>query len=325
MPFVLNTVDLPAGDRVEAIHTAMLQASAPCHVIHEDPDGDVHALMGVWDLGSANIFTTGASGIRLLRTAKQAKQDVEPVVALSVQQLAHGRHEQLSVRQVVTPGELMAVDLSAPYEYSWSGNGAAGCVQIRFEQLGLPLDVIRRAVGNLRASPLYQLFTDHVAHLSRDADRLAADPGAAALGTATVELARALLISAAHPDRHAQEVLHQTLLTRVRAYVRQHLTDPDLRPATIAAAHNISLRYLYKVCTQADLSLEQWIIGERLHAAREDLIRPDSRYRTIAMVAQQWGFRDPTHFTRRFRAAYGITPGEWRRIGTKPGPLGDGG
>ncbi|GAB2987030.1 AraC-like ligand-binding domain-containing protein [Saccharothrix stipae] len=251
MPFVLNTAELPAVDRVEAIHTAMLEASAPCHVIHEDPDGDVHALMGVWDLGAAEIFTNRASGIRLLRTAKQAKQDVEPVVALSVQQLAKGRHEQLSVRQVITPGELMAVDLSAPYEFSWSGNGAAGCVQIRFEQLGLPLDVIRRAVRDLRASPLYRLFTDHVTHLSRDADRLSTDPGATALGTATVELARALLISAAHPDRHARAVLHQTLLTRVRAYVRGRLTDPDLRPPTIAAAHNVSLRYLYKICADA--------------------------------------------------------------------------
>ncbi|WP_206791902.1 helix-turn-helix domain-containing protein [Amycolatopsis sp. MtRt-6] len=316
MPFVLDTAELPAGDRIEAVHAAMQEASAPCYVIHEDPGGDVHALMGVWELGPANIFTNRASGIRLSRTAKQAKQDVEPVVALSVQLLADGRREQLSAREVVKPGELMAMDLSAPYEFSWSGTGAAGCVQIRFEQLGLPVDVIRDATGNLRASPLNRLFTDHVSHLVADAGRLSADAGAAALGTATVELARALLISAAHPGRHTAEVLHQTLLTRVRAYVRRHLTDPALRPATIAAAHNVSLRYLYKICAEAGFSLEQWIIGERLAGARADLVRPSSRGHTIAVIARRWGFSDPTHFTRRFRAAYDITPGEWRRSGT---------
>lgn len=94
-------------------------------------------------------------------------------------------------REVVIPGELMAMDLSAPYEFSWSGNGAAGCVQIPFPELGLPVDVIRGATGNLRASPLNQLFTDHVNHLVSDADRLSADSGAAALGAATIELARA--------------------------------------------------------------------------------------------------------------------------------------
>jgi AraC-like DNA-binding protein len=314
MAFVLDTADIPARERVDAIFSAMLEASAPCYVIHEDPDGDVHARMGGWDLGGANIFTNRASGIRLLRTAKQARQDVAPVVALSVQQLADGRHEQLSVRQVVAPGELMAVDLSAPYDYAWSGEGAAGCVQIPFERLGLPIDVVRRALGNLRASPLYGLFASHVAHLARDADRLCADAGAASLGAATIELARALLTSAAHSGRHAKGVLHEALLTRVRAYVRQHLTDPDLRPSTIAAAHNVSLRYLYKVCAQADFSLEQWIIGERLEGAREELTGPDGRRRTIAMIAQRWGFTDPTHFARRFRARYGVTPREWRRV-----------
>jgi AraC-like DNA-binding protein len=310
MPYVLDTSVIPAHDRVEAVFAAMTQASAPCYVIHEDPGGDVHARMGLWELGNANIFTTRASGIRLRRTPRQAKQDVMPVVALSVQQRAAGRHEQLARQEIVAPGELMAVDLSAPYDFSWSGHGAAGCVQIPIDELGLPVDVIRRAVGNVRASPLYRLVAQHVAHLVADADRLGADPAAPALGAASVELARALLVSAAHVD--SSEVLADTLLTRVRAYVRQHLTDPDLRPATIAAAHNVSLRHLYKVCAEAQLSLEQWIISERLRGAREELSRPGSRQRSIAMIARGWGFRDPTHFTRRFRAVYGMAPSEWR-------------
>jgi len=118
VPYVLDTATIPAEDRVEAVHQAMIQASAPCHVIHEDPRGDVHARMGLWDLGGANIFTTRASGIRLVRTPKQAKQDAVPVVALSVQQQADGRHEQLARQEIVAPGELMAVDLSAPYDFS---------------------------------------------------------------------------------------------------------------------------------------------------------------------------------------------------------------
>ncbi|TWF76669.1 AraC-like DNA-binding protein [Pseudonocardia hierapolitana] len=316
MSYVLDTATIPAQERVEAVHVAMAQASAPCHVIHEDPHGDVHARMGLWDLGGANIFTTRASGIRLLRTPKQARQDVMPVVALSVQQQADGRHEQLDRQEIVAPGDLMAVDLSAPYDFSWSGDGAAGCIQIPVDQLGLPVDVIRRAVGNVRRSPLYRLVARHVADVTADAERLGADPAAPALGSASVELARALLVSAARMD--ARAVLADTLLTRVRAYVRRHLTDPDLRPAAIAAAHNVSLRHLYNVCAQADLSLEQWIIGERLRGAREELLRPESRHRSIAAIARGWGFRDPTHFTRRFRAEFGVTPGEWRSPITRP-------
>jgi AraC-like DNA-binding protein len=277
--------------------------------------------MGLWDLGGANIFTTRASGIRLLRTPSQAKQDAMPVVALSVQQQADGRHEQLARQEIVPPGELMVVDLSAPYDFSWSGDGAAGCIQISIDQLGLPVDVIRRGVGNVRRSPLYRLVAQHVAQVTADADRLSADPAAPALGAASIELARALLVSAARVE--SREVLADTLLTRVRTYVRQHLTDPDLRPATIAAAHNISLRHLYKVCAEADLSLEQWIIGERLRGARDELLRQGQR--SIAAIARSRGFRDPTHFARRFRAEYGMSPSEWRTRARTEGTLVQGG
>jgi AraC-like DNA-binding protein len=287
MAVVLNAADLPLADRVEAVYAAMLHASAPCYVIHENPAGEVHARMGLWALGHATVFTTQAPGIRLLRTTKQARQDTIPVIALSGQQRADGRHVQLARRQVVAPGQLMAVDLSAPYDFSWSGHGAAGCIQIPIDRLGLPVDVIRRGLGSLHTSPLYGLVTSHIAQLAADADRLSADPAAAALGTASIELARALLISAAHSERHAKAALSETLLTEVRAYLRQHIADPDLRPATIAAAHNVSLRHLYKVCAEAEFSLEQWIIGERLQGAREELMRPESRYRTIATVARR--------------------------------------
>ncbi|GAA4473622.1 helix-turn-helix domain-containing protein [Phytohabitans houttuyneae] len=314
MGFVLDTADIPPRERVDAVFAAMMYASVPCYVIHERPDAEVHSRLEVWDLGPANVFTAHSSGIRLLRTPRQARQDAAPVIALSVQRLGDGRHEQRGLRQVVAPGELLMVDLSAPYDFSWSGTGAAGCVQVPLDQIGLPLDVIRRAAANLRTSALYDLVAGHVAHLARDAARLSADPAADALGRASIDLVRALLASAAHAEPHSRAVLAETLLTQVRAYVRQHLAEPDLRPATIAAAHNISLRYLYKICAQADFSLEQWIIGERLHGAREELARRDGRGRTIAMVAREWGFSDPTHFTRRFRSTYGLTPGEWRRV-----------
>lgn len=47
--------------------------------------------------------------------------------------------------------------------------------------------------------------------------------------------------------------------------------------------------------------------------AAEELLRRESRHRSIAAIARSWGFRDPSHFARRFLAAYGVTPKEWRR------------
>ncbi|MEV7082993.1 helix-turn-helix domain-containing protein [Streptomyces sp. NPDC093516] len=80
------------------------------------------------------------------------------------------------------------------------------------------------------------------------------------------------------------------------------------------------MRALYRLCARAGLSLEQWIIEQRLEGARSTLLSPAGRTRTVASVARAWGFTDPSHFTRRFRAAYGVTPRRLRAA--LPGPAG---
>ncbi|MCX4767208.1 helix-turn-helix domain-containing protein [Streptomyces sp. NBC_01275] len=33
---------------------------------------------------------------------------------------------------------------------------------------------------------------------------------------------------------------------------------------------------------------------------------------TVAAVAQRWGFTSPSHFSRAFRDAHGMSPREWQ-------------
>ena len=150
--------------------------------------------------------------------------------------------------------------------------------------------------------------------MTRDADRLSASPSAAALGASTTQLVRALLAGAVDGDAVDRDVLDETLLAQVHAHVRQHLRDPELGPDSIAAALAVSRRQLFRVCTSAGLSLEQLVIELRLEAAKAELAQVSGRSRTIASVALWWGFKDPTHFSRRFRNAFGMLPREWRAL-----------
>lgn len=314
MTVLIDTAELPLAERVDAVYTAMVEAVAPCYVIHEGPVERIRTRLEEWQFGHTRLLHTDSSGFRLLRTARQARQDVAPVIAFSVQTGAAGRHVQYATEQVVRPGGLMIADLSAPYDFSWSGPGSAATLHVPIDRLGVSIDLVRRAMAGLAGSPMVPLMTEHVRALAADAHRLAADSAALELGAASVELARALVMSAGRAgDRSARPVMAETLLTRVRQYVRLHLTDPALSPEAIAAAHNISVRYLYKVCARADFSLQQWIIGERLRGARDELADTAAAGRTVAGVARRWGFTDPTHFGRRFRGEFGLTPSEWRR------------
>ncbi|MGY1633793.1 helix-turn-helix domain-containing protein [Geodermatophilus sp. SYSU D01186] len=310
---LLDTAALPPEQRVDAFRAAFGQASVPCRIEHLGPPAEVRTRMHLWRYGRANLFTTDSSGFRLVRTPRHVRQEDPPVVALALQSSGLGRFTQFGTDQEVRAGELMLNDLRVPYSFSWSGSGGSRAFQVPSEQLGLSPDVVRAAAPRLRASPLHDLVRDHLVGLTRDAGRLTADPAAATLGTATTELVRALLVSAAAPDRLVAGVRAETLATRVLAYARRHVTDPELTPERIAAAHNVSVRQLYKVCARAGVSLEQWLIEQRLEAARAELTSPAGRQRSIAAVARGCGFSDPSHFARRFRAAYGTTPREWQR------------
>jgi AraC-like DNA-binding protein len=308
---LLDTADLPAEDRVEALRAAFDQASVPCRIEHLGSDGTVRARMHLWAFGRATLFTSDSSGFRLVRTPRHVHRQSPPAVALAVQSRGVGQLSQFGADQLVHSGELILSDLTAPYVFSWTGSGGSCAFQVPYDQLRLPADVVRAAGPRLRASPLYELVRDHLVQLVRLADMMAADPGAAALGTATTELVRALLVSAA--GRAAPELREQTLVTQVQAYARQHLTEPGLTPQRIAGAHSVSVRQLYKACAGAGVRLEQWLIEQRLEAARMQLAPPSGRRRSIAATAQACGFADPSHFSRRFRAAYGMTPRDWQR------------
>jgi AraC-like DNA-binding protein len=312
MPVLLDTSALPPDQRVEAVREAFTRATVPTRVQLEVPPGGVRARMKLAQFGAGQVFTSTGTGLRLTRLPHHLSGDPPRLVAIAVQARGTGLLSQAGRVALVPAGEMMITDLTSTYDFAWRGDGGSQAYQVDVAELGLPVELVRAAAGRLPVSPLYDLVRDHLRHLFRDAERLAADPAAAQLGVATTELVRALLLSAADDGRERRAALAGTLLDRVLQHARAHLTEPDLDAARLAAVHHVSVRQLYTLCARAGLSLEQWLIAERLEAARRVLARPVPHPPTIAAVAARCGFTDAGHFARRFRAAYGMSPREWR-------------
>ena len=104
------------------------------------------------------------------------------------------------------------------------------------------------------------------------------------------------------------------MLLRIQAFIEYHLGDPGLSPGMIAAAHHISLRTLHKLYQAQGETIAASIRHRRLAHCRQDLLDPDLRNRPVSAVGARWGFPDATAFSRAFRAAYGLPPGEYRAI-----------
>jgi AraC-like DNA-binding protein len=215
-------------------------------------------------------------------------------------------------RQAFSPGEISLTDFGCPYGWRSEADSVTMSLRFTYAELCLPAQEIRSAAGDLATSPLYELFQTHVLQLYHFIEDDIPASAVESLGSATLELARAVIATVGHEDLATSDVANEALLTRVEAYIQQHLTDPRLSPENIARAHHISVRQLYKLWSAREPGLAEWIMRGRLEGARRDIATNGAA--GIAAAARRWGFTDATHFGRRFRAAYGISPREWRQV-----------
>jgi AraC-like DNA-binding protein len=218
--------------------------------------------------------------------------------------------------QAFSPGQISLTDFGSPYQWRSTGDSTTMSLRFTYAELCLPVGQIRSAAGDLVTSPLYDLFQTHVLQLYGFLDEDLPASAAESLASATLELARAVIATVGQQDAARNDVANEALVTRIEAYVQQHLADPGLSPESIAHAHHISVRQLYKLWSGRELGLAEWIMRGRLEGARRDLRRNESL--PIAALARRWGFTDATHFGRRFRSAYGISPREWRQVQSQP-------
>jgi AraC-like DNA-binding protein len=115
------------------------------------------------------------------------------------------------------------------------------------------------------------------------------------------------LMAAAVVEKY-REAGPDTPLQRIVEWLETHLQDPDLSPGTIAAANFVSTRRLHELFHDEGASVSAWVRTRRLECSRRDLESPRLAGGTIAAVARRWGFVDPAHFSRCFRAEFGVSP-----------------
>ncbi len=85
----------------------------------------------------------------------------------------------------------------------------------------------------------------------------------------------------------------------------------DLTAETLADLAGVSLRTLQRLFRERfGTSPMNWLMETRLQEAAR-LIRAGDD--PVTKIAYRVGFKDPSHFTRRFKARFGVSPNEFRR------------
>ena len=134
----------------------------------------------------------------------------------------------------------------------------------------------------------------------------------AQIGEQVLDLVAIALAEQGARDRPALSSARATALLRLRMEIERRLPDPALDPETAAGVAGISVRYANALLAEEGLSLERLIVSRRLERCRRALEDPAQAHRSIGEIAYAWGFSDQSHFTRRFKAAFGSTPRDYR-------------
>ncbi|RKE22050.1 AraC-like DNA-binding protein [Streptomyces sp. TLI_171] len=307
-----DSAQLPRDERGDAFHAFMREACDPCRVVGMGTPSAMRVKTTFWQLGTGIVHSAASTGYVLTRTPRHLGAGAPEVLALGLQLRGTAQFEQHGRQIELAEGEMMINDLTAPYDYTVGAGSATHAFMLDLQTLGVSVDAVRLALPYALSTPVYPLVRSFLTQLYVHGDQLSLDPGRELIASAGADLVRAMLLSAigAHPEK--SDALRETLTTRILAYVRAAPMRPGLSAESIAAAHDVSVRTLYKELELAGTSLEGYIIEQRLEGAARELADPASTA-TVGAVARAWGFTSQAHFSRRFKNAHGTTPTEWRR------------
>lgn len=320
MSVVLEAGSIPPQDREEVIRDAIWQGVLPVEIDWHQPPEAIDVVCRLAVAGPLNFSSARSSTNSLRRTPSLARREHEERVFLAIQVAGTTRLEQDGRQVRLQRGEMVVYDSRRPYTLHNTGTTELHYFQVPRTALALPDPALAAVVGRRIApdtNPLAAVVSSFLASLG-GSDLLARPDAADLVAEPSIGLVRALVL--AHGDGTLREdrAVDDALVLRVRHYVREHLRERDLTPVRIAREQHVSLRHLYATLERAGIGLRDSIQRQRLEECRRDLRDPASAHLAVSSVGSRWGFVDPSHFGRVFRATYGQTPNEWRRAG-RPG------
>lgn len=315
MPLLVSTADVSFAKHEEAWRTAVAEVFVPLDFTFPDPRAFRGEIAGD-TLGSVVITRVTASPHRAERTQRHiARTEETPYYKVSMPLRGYVVVSQDGREALLPPGELAIYDTSRPYRVSFDDTARLLILMFPHRALRLPYD----AVGDLTArrisgrTGIGGLVAPLLVSLASRLDEIGG-PQSARLADSVVDLLGILCADLLEGTGHRPADPMRALMTRIRSFIEDHLDDPDLGPEAVAGACHISVGYLHKLFRTEGTSVSRVIRERRLEQCRRDLAAPVGRGKAVGAIGAHWGFLDPAHFSRVFKATYGVSPREYRSL-----------
>ncbi|WSQ14516.1 helix-turn-helix domain-containing protein [Streptomyces sp. NBC_01231] len=312
MSITLSTSSLSPPDRAEFWRDAVSHTFIPLDVELYEAQPSA-ATITSHQLGPLQVSSVSAGPQKVVRDRRMIARGGESHLTLAIQHHGTARLEQDRREAFLEPGQFALSDSARPFLKELPAKFGFTAFHLPRTALNVP-DVDLRALTATVFSPTggcAGVVAAYLGALARDAAGVPPEAGHQ-LGLTACDLLATLIRE--RRDRHAPQAPEATraMLVRVKDHALRHLMDPGLSPQSIADAHHVSVRYVHKLFESEDTTLAKWIQTRRLAMCRRDLARHSLGGLGVASVARRWGFVSPAHFSRAFRAAYGMSPRDWQ-------------
>ncbi|MGH3277866.1 MAG: helix-turn-helix domain-containing protein [Trebonia sp.] len=295
--------DVLGFDRYRA---AVCQAVVPLNIRSERPER-FRGFLGTGSMGDIHVLDISAGAHAVNRTPALIARAPQRYLKFTVVENGTGMVAQDGRETALRVGEMTVYDTSRPYTLLFDGQTRLSVVMFPHELLDIPAELLdqvtatrlrdgtgvgetARACISSVARQIPGLRGTIARHLFRSAIEMAAAVLESSLGTAVAADARA------------------TFLRRILGYIDDNLSSPELSPAQIAAAHFVSVRYLHGLFSSQGTTVSTVIRTRRLERCYDVLASPGETGRSVAAIARGSGFTDAAHFSRTFRAHFGVLP-----------------
>lgn len=279
-------------------------------VVDAERDG-FEGSMDMRDLGGMDLSRVASSAAVVRRGRSSVAQ--RPYFKLHVQDVGRSLNLQDGREAVLDEGDLMLCDPARPYTIRFDDPNRMLVLRIPSERLADRMSdpealCGRRLAGDGMAGAL---LTSFIRTLWLNAGR-----GSAPMGQAVQDAALSLLAAAIQEGEGGDQTGRgsdggQGAGGRIKRFIDENLCDPELSVGHVADALGVSPRYIQMVFAGMATTPLAYIRRKRLERAAKAL-REAGGACNITELSFGLGFNDLSHFSRAFKAFYGVGPREFR-------------
>ena len=273
-------------------------------------DDAFEGVMDVRRFGGLDLSRIASSAAIVRRHRPSGGREHDRYFKLHIQESGSSLNLQDGREAVLGPGDLMLCDSSRPYSIRFDQPNSMLVLRLPEDRLAArfedPDALVGRRLGveSLGAS-LLSAFV-HNLWVAPAANDDGADCEGPLLDAAINLLAAAHGLTPAAPGP-----LAPCSKQRIRRFVDENLCDPELNVTGVARALGLSPRYVQMAFADIATTPLAYIRRKRLQMAAQQLRRHGAGC-NITELGFSLGFNDLSHFSRTFKARYGVGPRDYR-------------